>query len=110
MPADGQGWAVGSRGTVARQLEGRWEYVSRPPTGGQALYAVQSLGPNHAWVMGTSGLAFYYSGERWENKTDSRITRHTIHAIRMTADGTQGWAVGQAGPDAGTILRFFADQ
>ncbi|MBS1251719.1 MAG: Ycf48-like protein [Anaerolineales bacterium] len=110
VPVAGQGWAVGSRGTVARQLEGRWEYVSRPPTGGQALYAVHSPGPDHAWVMGNAGLTFYHNGERWENKTDSRVTRHTIYALRMTADERQGWAVGEAGRDSGTILRFFAEQ
>jgi photosystem II stability/assembly factor-like uncharacterized protein len=108
VPSSSRGWAVGSRGTVARQLEGRWEYVSRPPTGGQALYAVHSLGPDRAWVMGTGGLMFYYNHDRWENKTDSRVTSRTIHALRMTPDGRHGWAVGAAAPDSGTILRFFA--
>lgn len=106
VPAPGTGWAVGGRGTAVRQMEGRWEYVSRPPVGGLALRAVYTPDGVHAWAVGDQGLIFYFDGTRWQNRSNAAVTREDLYAIHMTLDGRRGWIVGAAGPEGGTLLRY----
>jgi len=106
IPASGAGWAVGDRGTAVRQMQGRWEYVSRPPVGGLALRAVYSPDGVRAWAVGDQGLIFYFDGMRWQNRSNPAVTRQTLYAIHMTPDGRRGWIAGAAGPEGGTLLRY----
>jgi hypothetical protein len=106
--APGAGWAVGDRGTALRQMQSRWEYVSRPPVGGLALRDVHSPDGVRAWVVGDQGLIFYFDGLRWQNRSNPTTTRQTLYAIHMTADGQRGWIVGAAAAEKGTLLRYVA--
>jgi serine/threonine protein kinase len=108
MSSPGAGWAVGSRGLVARYAGGRWTRVPvPPPLLREKLEALDEAADGTLWVAGTHGTLA--SRDRatgrwrlWPAPVDVELLGLDMIDPIDATDSPDGWAVGLGG----TILRF----
>lgn len=92
-----EGMAVGSRGSVwALDTEGKWKQGLKPTTAGQDLFAVHIVAPDLIWAGGGRSGLYRFNGTGWV-ADDPKAVSKTIYDIWISADGSQGWAVGSDG-------------
>jgi photosystem II stability/assembly factor-like uncharacterized protein len=104
MPSADQAVAAGFRGSVWRMDgAGSWAAMAhKPPTQAENLYAAHMLGPDDIWVAGGRTGLFHWDGTAWSTETIRVPQNPAIRAMWISADGSQGWAVG----DNGLVLRY----
>jgi ligand-binding sensor domain-containing protein len=93
-----EGVAVGARGAAwALDTAGDWKVMTtKPSTSGNDLNAVFMVAPDHIWAGGGATKLFRYNGATWV-ADDIRAQNRAIHDIWIAPDGSEGWAVGEAG-------------
>ncbi len=93
-----QGAAVGARGSVwLLGAGGDWNLMDRrPSTSGSDLNAVQMLSDDLIWAAGGRTGIYRWDGEEWTKETIAAQTRD-VNSMWISADGTDGWAVGEQG-------------
>lgn len=97
---DGSGWAVGDGVALAIAAGGSVPNEPQPIEIEATLTAVEMVGPEEAWAVGTAGaLALYQDGE-WR-LLELGWDDIDFYDLAMTDEG-EGWAVGTHG----TIIHF----
>jgi len=92
------GWAVGWGPTLLRTTDGgqTWTPQTVSPTI-NALFAVEALGPDVAWIAGANGFVARTTdgGQIWQPESLPGIAGAPLEALRFL--GTSGWAGGYSG-------------
>ncbi|MGD2207642.1 MAG: hypothetical protein PVH17_12785, partial [Anaerolineae bacterium] len=99
MVSAGEGWIVGEDGFILQYNGSNWQIAGGPTEGD--LQAVDMLSADEGWAIG-NGTILHYTGGSWQAVVANRPTEKVLHAIDMTAGGSEGWAVGQGG----VMLRY----
>lgn len=63
VTSDGQAWAVGSNGLLARYAYGAWKRL--PSVGTSALFDVTFVGASEGWAVGERGTLLHYVDGMW---------------------------------------------
>ena len=63
VTADGECWAVGSNGLLARYIHGTWERL--PDAGRATLYDVVFASPADGWAVGEHGTVLHFANGSW---------------------------------------------
>jgi photosystem II stability/assembly factor-like uncharacterized protein len=97
MLDSGNGWAVGSMGTILRYSGGIWGAVSSPTA--NTLRSVYMLGSTDGWAVGDGGQLLRYSNGQW--LTIPSPTGAQLNSV-FVFDSSHGWVVGAGG----TVLHY----
>ncbi|MCW4025245.1 MAG: hypothetical protein NWF01_09460 [Candidatus Bathyarchaeota archaeon] len=97
---DDSSWTVWDRINMGGDVNSTTGYVTDTLT--SPLRSITMNSVNNAWAVGDDGLALYWNGEEWGDKTNSTILGSTalngvsmVHSVSGT--GTGAWAVGDGG-------------
>jgi predicted RND superfamily exporter protein/glutaredoxin len=121
VAAGGEAFAAGSRGTLLRRRDGKWEAI---PTGTRAmLHGIWGSGVNDLHVVGEGGIALRWDGERLSRgQTRTRAELRAVHgssrddlwavgldcAVRRNSGGAE-WGDGPIDSKVGTaVFRWYA--
>jgi photosystem II stability/assembly factor-like uncharacterized protein len=85
---DGQGYAVGDRGLVARYANGRWSTVGTAAR--KTLRAVATGGRGRAVAVGDAGTLLEASGKTWLHQLDTvaLVGGQNLSSVDVLADGS----------------------
>jgi photosystem II stability/assembly factor-like uncharacterized protein len=92
------GWAVGWGPTLLRTTDGGQTWTPQAVnTATNALFAVEALGPDAAWISGGDGFVARTAngGQSWQPESLPGIAGAPLEALRFL--GTSGWAGGYSG-------------